>query len=234
MNKIEKIFRKKKLISIDKFIETALYDKDIGYYMKRNPFGKKGDFVTAPIISNLFAEMIAVWCVAFWNHLNKPKKIVLCELGPGDGSLFKKIFVTSKKFKNFYNSLEINLLEKSKILKKIQKTKIVNKKIKWINKIDQINSGPVIFLGNEFFDALPIKQIHVKKNNFFEKFILINKNKKTRFALKKINKALVKRIKQYKLSNYKNMIEYPIKTIEYLEKIIKIIKKYGGGILIID
>ena len=53
--------RKNKLISLDKFIDRALYSKKIGYYMNRDPFGKNGDFITAPNISILFSEMISVW-----------------------------------------------------------------------------------------------------------------------------------------------------------------------------
>ena len=45
-------------LPLDKFIEFALYDKDTGYYMKKNPFGKEGDFITAPNITRLFSEMI--------------------------------------------------------------------------------------------------------------------------------------------------------------------------------
>ena len=66
--------------------------------MKKNPFGQKGDFVTAPLISNLFGEMIAIWCIAFWEHLKKPKKILIVELGPGDGSLCKDLLKAFKKF----------------------------------------------------------------------------------------------------------------------------------------
>ena len=159
MNKIINILKEKKSIPLDQFINIALYDKKFGYYMKKNPFGEKGDFITAPLISKLFGEMLAVWCVAFWEHIGKPNKILLVELGPGDGSLCKDLLKAAKQFKNFYNSLEINLLEISDKLKAIQKTKINNKKVKWIKKIREINYGPVIFLGNEFFDALPIKQL---------------------------------------------------------------------------
>ena len=101
MNKIINTLREKKSIPLDRFINIALYDKKFGYYMKKNPFGKKGDFITAPLISNLFSEMIAVWCVAFWEHLGKPKKILLVELGPGDGSLTKILVDTFKKFPKF-------------------------------------------------------------------------------------------------------------------------------------
>ena len=54
------------IYSIDKFIEKALYDKNFGYYSQSNPFGKKGDFVTAPLISPLFSEMIFIWIISFW------------------------------------------------------------------------------------------------------------------------------------------------------------------------
>ena len=129
MNKIINIL-KKKSIPLDQFINISLYNKKNGYYMKKNPFGKRGDFITSPLISNLFGEMLAIWCISLWEHLGKPKKILLVELGPGDGSLCKVLLRTSKQFKSFYNSLEINLLEISDKLKAIQKKKINNKKIK--------------------------------------------------------------------------------------------------------
>ena len=75
MNKIINILKEKKSIPLDQFINIALYDKKIGYYMKKNPFGKEGDFITSPLISNLFGEMLAIWCVAFWEYIGKPNKI---------------------------------------------------------------------------------------------------------------------------------------------------------------
>ena len=73
--------------------------------------------------------MIAIWCVAYWNYLKKPKKILFVELGSGDGSLCETIIKTSKKFGSFYNSLEIYLFEISNKLKKIQKNKISDKRL---------------------------------------------------------------------------------------------------------
>ena len=118
--------------------------------MKKNPFGKDGDFITSPMISNLFAEMMALWCISFWEHLKKPKKILIVELGPGDGSLCSDLLKTFKKFDNFYNCLKVNLLEKSEKLKKIQNKKIKNEKVKWINSLNQIKHGPIIFLAMNF------------------------------------------------------------------------------------
>ena len=235
MNKIINILKEKKSIPLDEFINIALYDKKFGYYMKNNPFGKEGDFITSPLISNLFGEMIAVWCVAFWEHLGKPNKISLVELGPGDGTLCKDLLKTFRLFEEFYNSLEINLLEISDMLKKIQKTKINNKKVKWIKKIKEINCGPVIFLGNEFFDALPIKQIYKKKKKFFEKHVTLSTNEKNiKFLHKRANNNLIKRIRSLNLISVGNTIEYPIEALKFLKQISKKINKFDGGLLAFD
>ena len=235
MRKIISILKKKKFIPLDEFINIALYHSKSGYYNKNYPFGKKGDFITSPLISNLFGEMIAVWCVAYWEHLKKPKKIILVELGPGDGSLCKILLNTFKKFNKFYNCVEIKLLEISKKLKRVQQKNISNKKVKWINNIDDINYGPVIFFGNEFFDSLAIKQIFIKKNLFFEKYVTLLDNKKDlRFALKKTNKNLKKQILNLNLVSSGSTIEYPIEAIKYLNKITKKINKFNGGILTFD
>ena len=236
MNKIIEILKQQKSLPLDQFINVALYDKKFGYYMKKNPFGKKGDFITSPLISTLFGEIITVWCVAFWEYLKKPNKITIVELGPGDGTLCKDIINTSKNFVDFNKCLKINLLEKSNKLKKIQKGKIKNKKVKWINKIDEINSGPIIFLGNEFFDSLPIKQIYKKNKMFFEKHVTLSKSnsKKVKFVDKKADIKLIQDIKKLDLISNGNIIEYPTTAIKYLNTIAKKIVKYDGALLIFD
>ena len=235
MKKIINILKEKKSIPLDQFINISLYDKKFGYYMKKNPFGKDGDFITAPLISNLFGEMLAIWCVAFWEHIGQPRKFLIVELGPGDGTLCKDLLKTFRQFKNFYNSLEINLLEISGKLKTIQKIKINNKKVKWIKKIKEINQGPVIFLANEFFDALPIKQIYKKKKLFFEKFVtLSNDNKKIRFLHKRVSNNLIKHIKDLNIISAGDTIEYPIEALKFLKVIAKKINKFDGGLLALD
>ena len=235
MNEIINILREQKSLPLDKFIDLALYNKDFGYYMKKNPFGKKGDFITSPLVTNLFGEMIAIWCVSFWENIGKPNRFTIVELGPGDGSLCKDIIVASRNFKNFYKCLKIKLLEKSDKLKKIQKIKIKNNKVKWIKKVNELNNGPLIFLCNEFFDSLPIKQLYKKDNIFFEKYVGISKNNKSiKFIYKKAEKKLIYNIKKLNLTSYKNTIEYPANAIKYLEIISKKICKYSGGLLIFD
>ena len=96
--KINKIFGKAKSLPLDLFLEKVLYDKNLGYYQKKQPFGKRGDFVTAPNISNVFCEMIVIWLISFWENLNKPKKINFVELGPGNGDFSLMLIKTLKNF----------------------------------------------------------------------------------------------------------------------------------------
>ena len=91
----------KNLLSLDRFIENSLYDKKHGYYMKNDPFGKKGDFITAPNISIIFSEIIAIWIISFWENLKKPKKFNLVELGAGNGEMMKILISTFNKFPQF-------------------------------------------------------------------------------------------------------------------------------------
>ena len=82
----------KKLIPVDEFIEKILYEPNKGYYTRKIPFVRKGDFITAPTISNLFSEIISIWIISTWEKFGKPEKINIVELGPGDGSLIKILF----------------------------------------------------------------------------------------------------------------------------------------------
>ena len=115
--------KKNCVLSLDKFIDESLYNKKLGYYMKGNPFGEKGDFITAPNISILFSEMIAIWIISFWESLNCPKQFNLVELGAGNGEMIKVMVNTFDKFPKFKNSCNIKILEKSILLKKVQKKK---------------------------------------------------------------------------------------------------------------
>ena len=110
--------------SLDKFINFSLYNKKFGYYMKKNPFGKKGDFITAPNISRLFSEMIAIWIISFWKSLGSPKKFNLIELGAGNGEMMKVIIESFQNFPVFLRSCNFIIHEKSPSLINLQKKKI--------------------------------------------------------------------------------------------------------------
>ena len=223
-----------KHISFDKFVDIALYHKKTGYYMKKNPFGKDGDFITAPNISILFSEMLAIWCLAFWEHLGCPKKINIIELGAGNGEMMYQMIKVFERFNKFRESSNYFILEKSQFLKKIQKKKLNSHKITWLNSINKLKNGPNIFLANEFFDALPIKQFIKKKNKWYEKSIKKNNIKKFEFVNVITNiKNLEKKI-EINLSKNQKIIEFSPLTYDYLNIISKKINTFQGGLLIVD
>jgi len=224
---------RKNKFSLDKFIEHSLYDKSNGYYMKNNPIGDKGDFITAPEISVLFSEMISIWLVGFWENLGKPKKINIIELGAGTGEMMFQINNSLKNFEIFRKSCEFYILEKSPKLMKIKKKKNRIFKIRWIDKLNKIKNFPTIIIANEFFDALPVKQYKKLGRVWYERYVVKNKNK-YEFKDEKIQFLEIEKNLGEKVRGYEKFIEFSPRSIEKISEISKIIKKNNGGALIID
>ena len=225
---------KERIFTLDEYIHEALYNSKTGYYIKNNPFGVNGDFITAPNISVLFSEMIAVWVILFWEKLKCPKKFNLIELGAGNGEMMSQMVKTFNNFPLFKKSCQINIFEKSLYLRKIQKKKINENNIKWIKNLSEISNIPNIFIANEFFDALPIKQFIKKKNNWYERNVNISNSRNHIFVdiisdIKKVEKKV-----GFKISDNQKFIEYSPIALQYLEMISQKICNNSGGLLIID
>jgi len=226
--------KKDTLFTLDKFIEESLYNKKYGYYMKKNPFGASGDFITAPNISILFSEMIAIWVISFWEKLDCPKQFNLIELGAGNGEMMRILVHTFNNFPQFMNSCKINILEKSELLQQTQKTNIKNTKIKWLDNLNELNNFPCIFIANEFFDALPVKQFIKKEKKWYERHVKFIDNIKLEYLDVPFNMEKFEEKIKFKISYNQNFIEYSPLATKYLKTIIKKIKLNNGGILIID
>ena len=227
-------FKKSKVIPIDKFFSNVLYDKKLGYYNSKIPFGKEGDFVTSPKISNIFSEIIAIWMISCWETFGRPKNLNIVELGPGDGSLTKILLRTFKKFPEFNSIKKLFLFEKSIYLKKIQKKNILDKGVKWIDNFDKLKKGPIIFFGNEFFDALPIKQFKKIYNSLYEKNYTLNQKFEIKEVFRKASQQDKKMIENFKTIKKLKFIEFPKLGFNELKKISKKISELQGCILIID
>ena len=227
-------FKKSSILPIDEFFSNVLYDKEFGYYTSKNPFGRDGDFITSPKISNLFSEIIGIWIISVWENFGKPKNFNFVELGPGDGSLTKVLINVFERFPEFNAAKKIFLYEKSRYQKKLQKEKIESNKVKWINNFNIIKKGPVLFFGNEFFDAIPIKQFKKSKNFFLEKYYTLNKHKQIKSLFKKASRKDINYLKSFKTLKNQTFIEFPKLGFEELKKIGKKIFGLSGCILLID
>lgn len=147
-------------LTVAQFMEMALAHPEYGYYMKRDPFGVAGDFITAPEISQVFGEIIGAWLAHCWQQLGLPKEVALVELGAGRGTLMADILRATKNVKGFHEALSLHLVEISPVLKQKQWKTLAGKheRIEWHENIETLPELPLLLVANEFFDALPIRQ----------------------------------------------------------------------------
>ena len=165
---IEEIISLEGPIGFDRYMALCLGHPQHGYYMGRDPFGEKGDFVTAPEISPLFGELVGIWLATAWEKIGKPKPFNLVELGPGRGTLMADILKAGRVIPGFVEAAQIQLVETSPVLRQMQRWK-VGEKAHWLDDFSQVPEGPLLIVANEFFDALPIRQFEMRHSVWNER-----------------------------------------------------------------
>lgn len=161
-------------ISVADYMALCLFDRDDGYYTTREPFGKSGDFITAPEVSQMFGELIGVWCVGAWQALGSPRDFILCEMGPGRGTLMSDVLRTASKLSPaFMAAAKMTMVELSERLTAIQQETLAAHQtgIEWCKDISEVPSGPIILIANELFDAIPSRQYVKSNGRFVERMI---------------------------------------------------------------
>ncbi len=146
-------------ISLEQYMALALGDPRHGYYMTRDPLGAKGDFITAPEISQMFGELIGVWCADYWTRMGEPARVHLVELGPGRGTLMRDALRAARVLPACVNALDVHLVDTSPVLRDSQRATLASAgvAISWHASFDEVPPGPLIVIANEFFDALPAR-----------------------------------------------------------------------------
>ncbi|TAL02686.1 MAG: class I SAM-dependent methyltransferase [Rhodospirillaceae bacterium] len=128
------------------------------YYGHGKVFGRDGDFITAPDISQAFGELIGLWCAVVWERMGRPAPFRLVEYGPGRGTLMADLLRAVARVPGFTDAVDIHLVERSATLRTTQRDALPNARITWHTETGTIPTGPMIAIGNEFADALPIQQ----------------------------------------------------------------------------
>jgi NADH dehydrogenase [ubiquinone] 1 alpha subcomplex assembly factor 7 len=174
-------------LSIAQFMTIALHDPEAGAYATRDPLGVRGDFTTAPEMSQIFGELLGLWCVQAWYDQGSPKQIRLCELGPGRGTLVADALrAISRAAPEFLEAADVVLVEASPTLQKIQRhalSKFTRPSIRWADRFDDsLPDRPLFLLANEFFDALPIRQFVKTDRGWCERVVTVE-NGTLAFAL---------------------------------------------------
>ena len=136
-------------ISVEAYMEAC----NTYYYATRDPLGARGDFTTAPEISQMFGEMVGAALADCWKRGGAPTEAICVELGPGRGTLAADALrvLHSTGFRG-----EAHLVETSPVLREMQKE--VVPEANWHESIDDLSARPLLLVANEFLDALPIRQ----------------------------------------------------------------------------
>ena len=145
-------------ISLADYMAECLLHPEFGYYSTKDPLGRRGDFVTAPEISQMFGELIGLALVQAWMDQGRPSPFVLAELGPGRGTLMADLLRAASQVPGFLEATEIWLVEASPALRKVQRETLRRFEVNWANSLDELPERALFLAANEFFDALPIRQ----------------------------------------------------------------------------
>jgi NADH dehydrogenase [ubiquinone] 1 alpha subcomplex assembly factor 7 len=161
-------------LPLDRFMALCLGHPRHGYYMTRNPLGAAGDFTTAPEITQMFGEIIAIWLMQCFDLLGRPAAVDLIELGPGRGTLIVDILRAGRAMPDFLAAVRPRLVEMSPLLRTLQENTLRAAGIEatWHGSLDEIPSGPSLLLANEFIDALPVRQFQKLQNGWAERVVI--------------------------------------------------------------
>src|SRR5580658_8145861 len=134
------------------YMRLCLSHPQYGYYINRDPFGRSGDFVTAPEISQMFGELIGIWMAAVWQQMGAPENVRIVELGPGRGTLMIDALRAAKVVKNFRAAIVLHLVEISPALREVQRQRLepLDVSIEWHTAFEEVPGGPAILIANEF------------------------------------------------------------------------------------
>ena len=172
-------------LSVAAYMAMALHDPEGGYYACRRPIGAAGDFVTAPEISQVFGELLGVWCALVWERLGGPHPVVLAELGPGRGTLAADLLRAAAALPEFRRALRLYLIEASAPLRAEQQRRLaaVDPAPVWLDRADDLPAGPLILIANEFLDALPIRQMVRGREHWAERTVALDRHGRLVFAV---------------------------------------------------
>ncbi len=147
-------------IPVADYMRLCLYDPEHGYYRHSLAIGAAADFITAPEISQIFGELIGLWCGVAWQQMGQPGQLNLVELGPGRGTMMQDALRASRAVPGFRETIRVHLIESNPVLAAVQRATLEAEvaQIEWHDSPAALPPGPTIVLANEFLDALPVEQ----------------------------------------------------------------------------
>jgi SAM-dependent MidA family methyltransferase len=173
-------------ITVADYMTACLHDPRDGYYAVRPRIGSEGDFVTAPLISQMFGELLGLWAVETWRRLGAPERFRLVEVGPGDGTLMDDALRAARVDPAFVQAAELVLVEPSRPLRQAQARRLSGADVepRWVSDLSGLETDlPVILIANEVLDCLPARQFVRTEDGWAERRVGLDQNDALAFGL---------------------------------------------------
>lgn len=158
-------------LTVEHYMEVALWHPQWGYYATHSPVGARGDFVTAPEISQVFGELIGLWLADLWQRSGAPDPVIVCELGPGKGTLMADLLRAAATVPAFRRAIRVHLVEASTTLRAVQADALHAATPTWHESLMTVPANPLLLVANEFLDALPIRQFKCQADGWHERCV---------------------------------------------------------------
>jgi len=226
-------------LNLHDYIQFCLYSKN-GFYNSNFAFGKSGSFITSPMISSIFGDLVALFLINLIQSNQNFDKINIIEIGSGNGNLLFDIISRFTKYPDIYEKIIFISIEKGIKNKEYLSNKFKNK-VNLISNIDNIGNfiedNPCFFISNELLDAYPVNQYIFEKNEWWQTKIRILNGKLLKFLCNNFNKTeLLEYITKFYTNDIKmpKILEISLQSINDFTQICKIINKNNGGMLYFD
>ncbi|MEO1563589.1 MAG: SAM-dependent methyltransferase [Pseudomonadota bacterium] len=155
-------------LTVAEYMTQCLLHPEHGYYTNAQPFGRSGDFVTAPEVSQMFGEMLGLALAQAWIDQGAPERFCLVELGPGRGTLMSDFLRVTRQVPGFLDAAELHLIEASPVMRDTQRKTLEGFDLAHHDRLSDVPDGPLYLVANEYFDCLPIHQFRKSKDGFQE------------------------------------------------------------------
>jgi NADH dehydrogenase [ubiquinone] 1 alpha subcomplex assembly factor 7 len=180
-DKLIEAIRENGPMTVAEYMAACLYDPEDGYYATRPAIGgASADFLTAPEASQMFGELIGLWCAHEWDTLGRPA-FNWIELGPGRGVLMQDALRATQRIEGMHDAASVVLVETSEPLRDEQAERVPI--AEWATRIEEAPPGPSIIIANEFLDCLPIRQFFLGEDGWHEKLVGLDEAEQLTFGL---------------------------------------------------
>lgn len=180
---IHRTIRERGPLDVGAYMQLAMAHPTLGYYATRDPFGREGDFVTAPEISQIFGELLGAALAQRWLDMGSPTPVLLVEIGPGRGTLMADALRATRGVPGFHRAVGLHLVETSHRLRSMQAARLGGIAVEWHDSLALVpEDAPLLLVANELLDALPVRQFERSLTGWRERLVTLAPNGRLAFA----------------------------------------------------